>query len=248
MDNLDLLLGKPLVLGNLMVRHPKISDVIELGESFVFSAINIFTLKPSDLMLELYDSGIDYRNTKPYDVFILLCGETLDRGDDGEIRWNRDSQVSKQLGWLTGIEDFMLSSDGENLFLTSPSTGAKIDIGVYTQIRKYFMDMNGRSEKEEYNPGNETTMKFLIEQERKKRKREARRGHKSYLAPQISSLVWASGRTFEDVYNLYLYQFFDGILRINKIKSYDNVCFGYYAGNIDSSSFNKVKESLNWMN
>lgn len=248
MDNLDLLLGKPLVLGNLTVRHPKISDVIELGESFVFSAINIFTLKPSDLMVELYDSGIDYRNTKPYDVFILLCGETLDRGDDGEIRWNRDSQVSKQLGWLTGIEDFMLSSDGENLFLTSPSTGAKIDIGVYTQIRKYFMDMNGRSEKEEYNPGNETTMKFLIEQERKKRKREARRGRKSYLAPQISSLVWASGRTFEDVYNLYLYQFFDGILRINKIKSYDNVCFGYYAGNIDSSSFNKVKESLNWMN
>lgn len=247
MDNLDLLLGKPLVLGNLTVRHPKISDVIELGESFVFSAINIFTLKPSDLMVELYDSGIDYRNTKPYDVFILLCGETLDRGDDGEIRWNRDSQVSKQLGWLTGIEDFMLSSDGENLFLTSPSTGAKIDIGVYTQIRKYFMDMNNRSEKETYNPGNDTTMKFLIEQERKKRKREEKRGHKSYLAPQISSLVWASGRSFEDVYNLYLYQFFDGLLRINKIKSYDNVCFGYYAGNIDTSSFNKVKESLNWM-
>ena len=247
MDNLDLLLGKPLVLGNLTVRHPKISDVIELGESFVFSAINIFTLKPSDLMVELYDSGIDYRNTKPYDVFILLCGETLDRGDDGEIRWNRDSQVSKQLGWLTGIEDFMLSSDGENLFLTSPSTGAKIDIGVYTQIRKYFMDMNNRSEKETYNPGNDTTMKFLIEQERKKRKREERRGHKSYLAPQISSLVWASGRSFEDVYNLYLYQFFDGLLRINKIKSYDNVCFGYYAGNIETSSFNKIKESLNWM-
>ena len=247
MDNLDLLLGKPLVLGNLTVRHPKISDVIELGESFVFSAINIFTLKPSDLMVELYDSGIDYRNTKPYDVFILLCGETLDRGDDGEIRWNRDSQVSKQLGWLTGIEDFMLSSDGENLFLTSPSTGAKIDIGVYTQIRKYFMDMNNRSEKETYNPGNDTTMKFLIEQERKKRKREEKRGHKSYLAPQISSLVWASGRSFEDVDNLYLYQFFDGLLRINKIKSYDNVCFGYYAGNIETSSFNKVKESLNWM-
>ena len=247
MDNLDLLLGKPLVLGNLTVRHPKISDVIELGESFVFSAINIFTLKPSDLMVELYDSGIDYRNTKPYDVFILLCGETLDRGDDGEIRWNRDSQVSKQLGWLTGIEDFMLSSDGENLFLTSPSTGAKIDIGVYTQIRKYFMDMNNRSEKETYNPGHDTTMKFLIEQERKKRKREEKRGHKSYLAPQISSLVWASGRSFEDVYNLYLYQFFDGLLRINKIKSYDNVCFGYYAGNIETSSFNKVKESLNWM-
>lgn len=247
MDNLDLLLGKPLVLGNLTVRHPKISDVIELGESFVFSAINIFTLKPSDLMVELYDSGIDYRNTKPYDVFILLCGETLDRGDDGEIRWNRDSQISKQLGWLTGVEDFMLSSDGENLFLASPSTGAKIDIGVYTQIRKYFMDMNNRSEKETYNPGNDTTMKFLIEQERKKRKREERRGHKSYLAPQISSLVWASGRSFQDVYNLYLYQFFDGLLRINKIKSYDNVCFGYYAGNIETSSFNKIKESLNWM-
>ena len=107
----------------------------------------------------------------------MFFGETVGRGEDGEIRWNRDSQVSKQLGWLTGIEDFMLSSDGENLFLTSPSTGAKIDIGVYTQIRKYFMDMNNRSEKETYNPGNDTTMKFLIEQERKKRKREDKRGH-----------------------------------------------------------------------
>ena len=247
MDNLDLLLGKPLVLGNLTVRHPKISDVIELGESFVFSAINIFTLKPSDLMVELYDSGIDYRNAKPYDVFIMLCGETLTRNDEGDIMWNPESQVSKQIGWLTGIYDFMLSAEGEDMLLVSPSTGAKIDISVYTQIRKYFMDMNNKSEKDEYNPGNDTTMKFLVEQERKKRKREAKRGHKSFLAPQISSLVWASGRSFEDVYNLYLYQFFDGLLRINKIKSYDNVCFGYYSGNIETSSFNKVKESLNWM-
>lgn len=247
MDNLDLLLGKPLVLGGLTVKHPKISDVIELGESFVFSAINLFTLKPSDLMVELYDSGIDYRTSKSYDVFILLCGETLSRSDDGGITWNQDSKVSQQIGWLTGVYDFMLSADGKNLFLLSPSTGMKIDIGVYTQIRKYFMDMNNRSEKETYNPGNDTTMKFLIEQERKKRKREERRGHKSYLAPQISSLVWASGRSFEDVYNLHLYQFFDGLLRINKIKSYDNICFGYYAGNIETSSFNKIKESLNWM-
>lgn len=247
MDNLDLLLGKPLVLGSLTVRHPKISDVIELGESFVFSAINIFTLKPSDLMVELYDSGIDYRNAKPYDVFIMLCGETLSRDEDGSISWNEDSQVSRQIGWLTGVPDFMLSSDGENFFLISATTKAKIDIGVYTQIRKYFMDMNNRSEKDEYNPGNDTTMKFLVEQERKKRKREAKRGHKSFLAPQISSLVWASGRSFDDICNLYMYQFFDGLLRINKIKSYDNVCFGYYSGNIETSSFNKIKESLNWM-
>lgn len=247
MDNLDLLLGKPLVLGSLTVRHPKISDVIELGESFVFSAINIFTLKPSDLMVELYDSGIDYRNAKPYDVFIMLCGETLSRDEDGSISWNEDSQVSRQIGWLTGVPDFMLSSDGENFFLISATTKAKIDIGVYTQIRKYFMDMNNKSEKDEYNPGNDTTMKFLVEQERKKRKREAKRGHKSFLAPQISSLVWASGRGFDDICNLYMYQFFDGLLRINKIKSYDNVCFGYYSGNIETSSFNKIKESLNWM-
>lgn len=247
MDNLDLLLGKPLVLGNLTVRHPKISDIIECGESFVLSAMNLFTLKPSDLMVELYDSGIDYRTAKPYDVFILLCGETLSREDDGRVHWNKDSQVSKQIGWLTGVNDFVLSGANNELFLVSPSTSIKIDVGVYSLIRKYFVEMNGLSEKETYNPGNEATMKFLIEQERRKRKREAKRERKSLLAPQISSLVWASGRSFEEVLGLYLYQFFDGLLRINKIKSYDNVCFGYYAGNIETSSFNKIKESLNWM-
>ena len=247
MDNLDLLLGKPLVLGNLTVKHPKISDVIELGEGFVFSAINIFTLKPSDLMVELYDSGIDYRTAKPYDIFIMLCGETLSKDEDGRLAWNKGSQVSKQIGWLTGINDFVLSGTKEELFLISPSTNIKIDMGVYSLIRKYFVDMIGASEKEEYNPGNDSTMKFLVEQERKKRKREAKRKRKSLLAPQISSLVWASGRSFEDVFGLYLYQFFDGLMRINKIKSYDNVCFGYYSGNIEKSSFEKVKDSLNWM-
>ena len=246
MDNLDLLFGKPLVLGDLTVKHPTINDVLDYGEDFVFSAINIFTLKPSDLMVELYDSGMDYRTLKPYDVFVMLCGETLSH-DEGDIYWNQDSQLSKQIGWLTGVYDFMLTADGEEFLLVSPSTELRIDFSIYSQIRKYFMEMNQRSEKDDYNPGNDSTMKFLVDQERRKRKREARRSHKSAIAPQISSLVWASGISFDDVRKLSLYQFFDGLLRINKIKSYDNVCFGYYSGNIETSSFNKIKESLNWM-
>lgn len=248
MNELNMIFGEELHIAGITVKHPKIKDIIEVGEDFYFSSINIFTLNPSDLMVEFYDSGVDYRKLKPYDVFIMLCGETLKKNEsDGKIYVNKESEVSKKIGWLTNIYDFYLSANEDCVFLFSPSTKLKIDFSVYTEIRNFLLSINFVNNKEKYNPGNNETVKFLVNEEKKKRKRNARKKKHSVLASQISSLSWSSGFRIEEIKEMYVYQFFDGISRINKIKEYDNVCFGYYSGNIKASDFKRIIEKSNWM-
>lgn len=253
MDELQLIIGKPLVVDGITFRHPKVSDIIEVGEEFYLSAVNMFMVKLSDLMVELYECGIDYRTANPYDVFIALCGDTLLRQDDKVVKtksglpvWNEDSASSKRLGWLTGIPDFQFYTDGEKCFLYSFSTKKAITESTYKIARRYYSLLHFRDNAEKFNPGNEATLKFLVRQEKRQRELEKKRGRKSVFASKISSLVWASGLTFEEVENLYVYQFFDGLNRIGRIKEYDNVCNGYYTGNIRQADFKKIIEKVDW--
>lgn len=241
-----MLLGKPLCIDGVYFKHPKIGEILEVGESFYNSSINIFTLKPSDLMVNLYDIGMDYRKVSNYELFILLCGSTIEKHENS-ISFNKNSEVSKSLSWLTGIDDFHLGYENNDFFLFSDIKKYKIDKSKYNLIRKYYMDMTFRTEKEKYNPGNEKTFKFLINEERKKQKKMLKNNNKSELANQISSIVWSSGIKFKDVEDLYLYQLYDGLNRINKIKNFDNIYFGYYSGNIQSSDFKRIKDEINWM-
>lgn len=253
MDELQLLTGKPLVVDGITFRHPKVSDIIEVGEEFYLSATNMFMVKLSDLMVELYDCGIDYRTANPFDVFIALCGDTLLRDGEKIITtksgfpvWNEDSASSKRLGWLTGIPDFQFFTDGEKVFLYSFSTKLAITESTYKIARQYYSKMHFRDNSEKFNPANDTTLKFLVRQEKRRRELEKRKPQKSAFASKISSLVWASGRTYEEVENLYVYQFFDGLNRIGRIKEYDNVCNGYYTGNIRKEDFKKIVEKVDW--
>lgn len=248
MNELNMIFGEQLEIGGMLIKHPKISDIVELGEESYFSIINLFTSSPYDFMVELYDSGIDYRSLKPYDLFLMMCSETIIQDDNTKrIKINENSEVSKKIGWLTGIYDFYLSGDSDSVFLFSKSSKLKIDYSVYLSIRNFLCSIHFIDKKEKYNPGNDNTIKFLVKEEKKKRKREARKTKKSILASQISSLAWSSGISIEQIKDLYVYQFFDGLDRINKIKEFDNICFGYYSGNIKQSDFKRIANESNWM-
>ena len=254
MDNLKLLFGEPLIIDGITFRHPKIDDVIDVGEDFYMSAVNLFIVRMSDLMVELYDCGIDYRNAKPFEVFLSLTTDTLLMEDgkfvadrQGMPIWNKDSSTSKKLGWLTGIEDFRFHIDSEGkCSLYSPSSGFTIDESVYKVVRLYYSKMHTVSSDEKYNPGNDQTLKFLVRQEKRKRELNARKPHRSELASRISSYVCLTGCTFDDVRNLYVYQFFDGLARVNKLMEYKNISMGYFCGNIKHSDYQRAIEKVDW--
>lgn len=238
-------LGEPLKVGGMEVRNPTIGDIIEYGEDNYEAAIGLFVLSPHDLMVALSDSNIDYTKVSNYELFMMFTAETLS-ALEGET-----SHVQKRLEWLTGVSDFVLLYDEgtESISLKSASTGAIIDRGVYTEIRQYLMTINFRKEKPKNNPGNESTKKFLIEEERRRIKRESKKKKRSNLANEISCLVWGSNGsiTYRDVQNLHVWQFYDGIARIQRIKTYDLTMMGFYSGNISHSDLKKVEHKINWM-
>lgn len=246
MTDFDLQFGANLSIGNITVRHPYVRDIKEYGEENYLNAISLFVMKPSDMMVQLYDMGIDYTQTTPYEIFIMLCGEMISADEKGV-----DSEVRKRLEWLTGIPDFFLCLKGENdICLHSESANATIDLAVYLEIRRFIMRINFRSEKERFNPGNETTKKALIEEERRRQKREARKRNKpSFLSDHISSLVWGnnSGYKYNDVLDMPIFQFYDGLYRLNKIKNYDFNMMGFFTGNISEKSFKSIEEKIDWM-
>jgi len=239
MDKLDLLQGKSLKIGKMEIRHPTIQEIFLYGEQNYEKAFNIFLLKPSDLMVQLYDIGIDYTELTNYDIFILFCKEL-------ELKEN-DSFVNN-LYWITGISDFELVTKNNNAFLKNKD-GVIIDRAVYIQIRKFLLDISFRDEKEKYNPGNSSTRKMIIEEERKKQARLLKKEKKSVLSSQISSLIWGTkyGVNYENIFKMHLYQFYDGLIRINRIMNYNYTMYGYYSGNISKKDFDNITDKIDWM-
>ena len=56
----------------LTIKHPTIKEIVEYGEENYFRLINLFCLKPYDLIVQLYDAGVDYADMTNYDLFLLL--------------------------------------------------------------------------------------------------------------------------------------------------------------------------------
>ena len=67
--------------------------------------------------------------------------------------------------------------------------------------------------------------------------------NKSNLSSLISGVAWKSG-LHEKVWNLTLYQLYDGVNRLNLVDSVSNILDGIYAGTIDGKSIKK--EELDW--
>ena len=74
-DDLSIFLGEWYEVGGFKVKNPKVEDIIKYGEENYISTINIFTLKPSDMMVQLYDDGIDYQKIDKYTLFCMMCSE-----------------------------------------------------------------------------------------------------------------------------------------------------------------------------
>jgi len=237
-DESKLLVGGYLAVNNkLKIIHPTLREIIDFGEDRYFNAINLFTLKPYDLMVQLDDMGIDYIELSNYDLFILL--------------W-QSQQYQDGLNWLMNdIFDFKLYKDNVNnmYLLYDENKDVKIDIVTYALISEFIKKINMVSDKTQFNPANKGARKFIIDNERRKQKRNQKKKeqYESQLSNLISALVWGntSGINYNNVLDLYAYQFFNGISRLQKVKEYNNLMNGYYTGTIDLK--NTSQEEINWL-
>ena len=82
---------------------------------------------------------------------------------------------------------------------------------------------------------------------RKELQRNSKSKWTSILSPLISSLINCEQFKYDHttVWDLNIYQFMDSVKRIQKLKSYNQIMQGVYAGTVDSK--NLSSDTVNWM-
>lgn len=244
-EELFLLTGKDYKINNFItIKHPILQEIVDLGEQNYYRMIQPFVLSSEDLMVEYDDHGIDYTTVDNYETFTNLIAGYLDSGFD--FSWLLNNRFSRNEVFLTnGI-------NGEPVILSKneDSKGKVIvDRLVYQKISDFLKKINNISITNRYNPGNPITKKFLIMQQREKNERSRKREKEdSELAKIISALAWKDNGKIGilDIWNLHIYQVFNGITTINKIDRSKHLLQGIYSGVIDSKNINS--EDLNWIN
>ncbi len=116
--------------------------------------------------------------------------------------------------------------------------------------RKYRKSLQGLEEekkelKEEYNPANEEARK-IIEKIKENKKNAPKPKELITLSSMISGLGWkANNINIFNVWDLTVYQLYDGLNRLKIIDDYQFTLSGIYAGTIDSGKINL--KDINWM-
>ena len=230
-DKLFLLSGKDLKInGDITVRHPTISEIVDLGEFQYQFLLNPFVTKPEDYMVEYDDAGVNYLDVDPYDQFYELFQAGVENGVDYE--------------WLLGCSKFAFYNNGEEPIVINMGGDIVINRDIYTVISSFLKKINNYPTTNKYNPSSALTRRLIIENEREEKK--SRKSQDSQLADFISAVAWKDngGINILNIWNLHIYQFFDAIQRISSLDNYKFLMQGIYSGCIDAKTI--PKSDLNW--
>ena len=226
----------------LTVFNPRIYEIMDFGEELYYQALNLFTRKPYDIAVELDDNGIDYQTMTDYDLFFECA-----------------SRISPELSCIlfgktdfTSFLKYISEKDGKKLLVSQSTPDFIIDEAIYRQISTYLRYVHFISEQVDYDEGNKTAKRFLIDRMRRKQKKLAREyqdgktGNKSGISNMIKYCVNSPGfkYDFTSVMELPLSLLYESYYFITYGRERDHVLSGIYHGTIDSSKM-KDKHILN---
>ncbi len=148
-------------------------------------------------------------------------------------------------GQLIGFGIYQ-DKDGEEI-LYNPATDVKIDRLIHMDIADAIRKIN-LYEKIKSKPGNESARKYLLEKERKKQKRFAKKKQEPYLEKLVIALVNTNEfpYDYDSCMDLSIYRFNQSFKQIQHKIAFDNTMIGVYAGTIDTSKLSN-KNALSWV-
>ena len=129
----------------------------------------------------------------------------------------------------------------------SSSSGIEINEKVYNDLANIIRKIN-LLEKVNYKPGNESAKKYLLEKERKKQKRNAKKPYEPYLEKLVIALVNTSEfpYDYDSCMDLSIYRFNQSFKQIQHKIAFDKTMIGVYAGTVDTSKLSN-KDALTWI-
>lgn len=222
---------------NIYVRIPTVGEILKDEQNY-YNIISSLTASPFQYMVQLEDMGFDYTQVTDYELFMML------------FPMFAKSDLSIIFGDLN-TSDYNVYTDTTNssYIVYSPTNGMeyKIDELVYTQLSNVLRKINN-IEKVKHKPGNEEAKRYLLEKERKRQKRNAKKPYESYLEKLVVALVNRPEfkYNYEETMNLSIYKFNQSFKQIQTSITFDNTMIGVYAGTVDASKM-KDKSCLSWI-
>lgn len=221
------------VVPNLTVRIPTVGEILE-DEFHYYNIVSSLTAVPFQYMVQLDDMGIDYTAITEYELFSMLFL--------GYIQ----SDLSILFGDLD-VSDFKHQTIDNRMVIISNKNDIVIDEYVYNKLADTIRKIN-LFDKVNSKPGNEHMKKYLLEKERKKLKRNAKKPKEAYLEKLVVALVNNSDfpYNYESCMNLSIYNFNQSFKQIQHKITFDNTMLGIYSGTVDTSKMIN-KDALSWI-
>lgn len=221
------------VVPNLTVRIPTVGEILE-DEFHYYNIVSSLTAVPFQYMVQLDDMGIDYTAITEYELFSMLFL--------GYIQ----SDLSILFGDLD-VSDFKYQTIDNRMVISSNKNDIVIDEYVYNKLADTIRKIN-LFDKVNSKPGNEHMKKYLLEKERKKLKRNAKKPKEAYLEKLVVALVNNSDfpYNYESCMNLSIYNFNQSFKQIQHKITFDNTMLGIYFGTVDTSKMIN-KDALSWI-
>ena len=223
------------IVPNLFLRIPTVGEILE-DEDKYYGIVSSLTASPFQYMVQLDDMGIDYTQITDYQLFMML------------FPMYALSDLSLIFGDLdTSDFNVYINQDDDSQVIYSPSNNIVIDELVYNDLSDMIRKIN-LFEKVKSKPGNESARKYLLEKERKKQKRNAKKPRFPYLEKMVIALVNTSEfpYNYETCMDLSIYKFNQSLQQIQRKIAFDNTMVGVYAGTVDTSKMTD-KDALSWI-
>lgn len=229
--HLKLLANKPIPIEGIgLLQFPTVDNIIEIGEGLFNEYVSLLLFTKSNL--EKQDETLD--GYSDFDILssILVYQDSFGSSFFNALRWlfNSKPNIIKEHGivYFDELSEESILTEEKFIYIQRI-----VKIAFFIQEEK----------EPDYEPGNERARKFM--ENLKKKKAAAKKKPKQNLHSLISALAWKK-IGLDKVFNLTIYQLYDGYQRLENIDNYHYTLTGIYTGNVDAKKINLP--DINWAN
>lgn len=238
MDSRSLLLQTQVDLApGIAIRIPTVGEILQ-NERLYYQTTYSLTATPFQNMVQLDDLGIDFTTISEWQLFIQTF-----------LAYAHSGNLLDYVFADLQTQGFGIYQDPQTaaLYLSNPDTGVQIHESTYLQIVELIRKIN-LYEHITARPANETARQYLIEKERKRLKRLAKKPPEPYLEQMVIALVNTTEfpYDYESCMHLSIYAFNQSFKQIQHKINYDNTMIGIYAGTLNARDM-KDKSALSWI-
>lgn len=220
----------------IVVRQPTVKEIIDIGYSNYISFIYLIAQEPHEKALQLDDMGIDgfvISNWECFKIFFSLMPEHCILG----------------LYFFTGLmfepRFYTDTENNESFYLVATNEEDQIiaiEEKTFNEISRAIRQINFiKTDKPKF--GNERAKKAYI---RFKRSESKYSKETEGLDTIVSAVAWKGTLDILRVFDIGIYQLYDGYFRLMQIDNYENTMRGIYNGTIDIQKSKIDLKKISW--